>query len=123
MFSMDNLIPMNERGRSEAQRLGSKGGLASGASRRRRRDMQAALSALLEMPLRAGDLDNIKNLSEVKGRNITAEQAILLAQVTKAIKGDTRAATFIRDTVGCKPSENVRIEEVIPTILSDEIFD
>ena len=85
--------------------------------------MQAALSVLLEMPLRAGDLDSIKNLSEVKGRNITAEQAILLAQVSKAIKGDTRAATFIRDTVGCKPSENVRIEEVIPTILSDEIRD
>jgi hypothetical protein len=83
--------------------------------------MQQALNAILDMPLKAGRVQQIRNLSEVKGKNITAEQAMLLAMVNKALKGDVRAATFVRDTAGCKPTDRVEIDEVTAVVLTDEV--
>ena len=117
-----NLVPMNKRTKDEQKRIAKAGGMASGAARRRKRDMQQALNAILDLPIKAGRLQQIRNLSEIKGKNITAEQAILLAQVNKALKGDTRAAVFVRDTAGCKPTDRVEFEQ--PTVvLTDEIIE
>ena len=45
-----------------------------------------------------------------KGHNCTNQDAILLVQTYKAIvKGDTKAAEFMRDTSGNKPSEKLDI--------------
>lgn len=85
--------------------------------------MQQALNAILDMPLKAGRVQQIRNLSEVKGKNITAEQAMLLAMVNKALKGDVRAATFVRDTAGCKPTDRVELDEVTAVVLTDEVMD
>lgn len=38
----------------------------------------------------------------VKGEKITLLEAVLLAQINKAIGGDTSSATFLRDTSGNK---------------------
>lgn len=119
----ENLVPMNQRSKGEARSLGAKGGIASGVSRRRKRDMQQALNAILDMPLKKGKLQQIRNLSEVKGKNITAEQAMLLAMVNKALKGDVRAATWVRDTAGCKPVDRVEIDEVTTAVLTDEYIE
>lgn len=119
----ENLVPMNRRSKSEARAMGAKGGIASGVSRRRKRDMQQALNAILDMPLKKGKLQQIRNLSEVKGKNITAEQAMLLAMVNKALKGDVRAATWVRDTAGCKPVDRVEFDEVTTAVLTDEYIE
>lgn len=119
----ENLVPMNQRSKGEARSLGAKGGIASGVSRRRKRDMQNMLNAILDMPLKKGKLQQIRNLSEVKGKNITAEQAMLLAMVNKALKGDVRAATWVRDTAGCKPVDRVEIDEVTTAVLTDEYIE
>lgn len=119
----ENLVPMNRRTKNEQRQIARAGGMASGAARRRKRDMQQALNAILDMPLRKGKLQQVRSLSEVKGKNITAEQAILLAMVNKAMKGDVRAATFVRDTVGCKPTDRVELEEVTAVVLTDEVID
>lgn len=81
------------------------------------------LNAILDMPLKKGKLQQIRNLSEVKGKNITAEQAMLLAMVNKALKGDVRAATWVRDTAGCKPVDRVEIDEVTTAVLTDEYIE
>lgn len=39
------------------------------------------------------------------GENITYQEAILIAQINKALNGDTQAAVFIRDTSGNKPKD------------------
>ena len=119
----ENLVPMNRRTKGEQRQIARAGGMASGAARRRKRDMQQALNAILDMPLKAGRVQQIRNLSEVKGKNITAEQAMLLAMVNKALKGDVRAATFVRDTAGCKPTDRVEIDEVTAVVLTDEVMD
>ena len=119
----ENLVPMNKRTKEKQREIAKAGGMASGISRRRKRDMQNALNAILDMPLKKGKLQQIRNLSEVKGKNITAEQAMLLAMVNKALKGDVRAATWVRDTAGCKPVDRVEIDEVTTAVLTDEYIE
>ena len=117
-----NLIPMNQRSPKEKEAIQRAGGIASGKVRRRKRDLKRTLNAILDLPLRQGKVHNIRSIAGSKGKNITAEQAILLAQVNKALRGDTRAATFIRDTAGFKPSQKVEVEEIATTVLT-EVFE
>lgn len=82
-----------------------KGGIASGKARREKRAMKDTLAELLAMPLENNALDNleeIQSLAETNGRNISVQEAIMLAQIRKAIEGDTKAAEYVRDTSGNK---------------------
>lgn len=97
---------------------GRKGGIASGEAKRRKKAMRERLEVLLELPLKEGrsaDLDAIKNFAALKGKNITVQDAIMLAQIQKAMKGDTTAAAFVRDTVGEKPGDKTIITGNVDT--------
>lgn len=107
----ENLDPI--RSTEEARRRGSAGGRASGESRRRKRAMREVLDDLLQMPIRKGATQNIESLADImtpngkvnllNGKiNVTVEQAVLLGQVVLAMQGNTKAATFLRDTAGQK---------------------
>jgi hypothetical protein len=92
--------------------IARKGGKASGESKRRKKEMRERLEILLSMPLKDGkgaDVEKIKSFGAIKGKNITVEDAILIAIAQKALKGDIPAGTFIRDTVGEKPTENQKV--------------
>lgn len=92
---------------------GRKGGIASGEAKRKKKAMRERLEILLDMPLKSGrgaDLEAIKNFAELKGKNITVQDAMMIAQIQKALKGDTTAATFVRDTAGENPSVKVDAE-------------
>lgn len=96
----------------EAQKIGRKGGIASGKARREKKAMKDTLNDLLSMPLKSGkaaDVETIKNLAALKGKNITVQEAIMLAQIQKALKGDTKAAEYIRDTSGQKLKEAIEL--------------
>jgi len=59
------------------------------------------LNKLLSRNVSVGTLpEAIKRGAE--GENITLLEAVLLAQINKAIGGDTSSATFLRDTSGNK---------------------
>lgn len=91
---------------------GRKGGKASGEAKRRKKDMKERLEILLSMPLKDGkgaDVEKIKSFGAIKGKNITVEDAILIAVLQKALKGDVQASNFIRDTSGQKVAEKVEI--------------
>lgn len=97
---------------AEARERGSKGGIASGESRRRKKAMKETLEALLSMQLKTGkaaDIDKIQSLATLKGKNINVQEAIMFAQIQKALKGDTRAAEFVRDASGNKLADNVNL--------------
>ena len=97
-----NLIPTNKRSKSEARELGRKGGIASGVARREKKTMAQTLELFLSMPIKDGDLANIeslKSLAGAKGENISVQEGIVLAQTLLALKGDSRAAAFIRELV------------------------
>lgn len=110
MPNLENLkVPTSE----EARRNGAAGGRASGEARRRRKAMREVLDELLELPLRKGVIKELQSLADIAGPNgkinllngkvnVTVEQAVLLAQILQAINGNTKAATFLRDTAGQK---------------------
>lgn len=96
----------------EARERGAKGGKASGKARREKKAMKETLEALLTMNTKEGrgdEIETIQSLAELKGKNISVQEAIMLAQIKKAIKGDTRAAEFVRDASGNKLAENVAL--------------
>ena len=102
-----------EEERQRMRECSSKGGKASVEARRRKKLMRENLEILCQLPAKGGratDVESIKNFAELKGKNITVEQAMLIAQIKKALGGDTTALTFIRDTMGQKPVEQAKVE-------------
>lgn len=92
---------------------GRKGGIASGEAKRAKKAMKERLEILLEMNLKSGrgaDIEAIKNFAELKGKNITVQDAMMIAQIQKALKGDTNAAVFVRDTAGQNPTQKIETD-------------
>lgn len=97
MANTKNLKPFtSEQSREQAKINGQKGGIKSGEARRNRKTMREMLNYLLQQ--------EIKNK---KGETATTLEAIMLAQIKEAMKGNTKAALFIRDTIGELPTQNV----------------
>lgn len=97
----------------EAREKGRKGGQKSAESRRKKRAMAETMEIILTMPLKEGMVDDIESVTsnaEIERRNVTVQDAIIAAQAKKAMKGDTRAAEFIRDLIGAK----VQVAETSP---------
>ena len=116
-FQFDKMTPEQ---RSE---YGRRGGIKSGEVKRAKKAMRETLEVLFDMPMKGGkraDVGAIKSFADVKGKNITVEQAMLVAQIQKALKGDTQALTFLRDTSGQKPDDNVNVTGAVPVVISGE---
>lgn len=82
----------------EARKIGKKGGIASGKARRERKALNETLNELLSMPLKDGktnDIETIKSLASIKGKNITVQEALVFAQIQRALKGDQRSARLL----------------------------
>lgn len=112
MANEQNLIRNSERTPKERSERARKMGIASGKARREKKTMKDTLATLLSMPLEdkeAVDVENIQSVAALAGRNITVQEAIMLAQIKKAMKGDTRAAEFVRDSSGNKPKDDIAI--------------
>lgn len=106
------------RSTEEARERGRKGGVASGKARREKRDLQTMAKAILSMPIKPGDIEDIDFLQDVQktdengkkvAKNLSVGQAALIQQAQKAIKGDANALAFLRDTAGEKPVEKVEV--------------
>ena len=100
---------MTPERRSECAR---KGGIASGIARRKKKEARNVIETFLTMPLKRGrvaDIEAIKNFMELKGKNITVEEAMFLQLVQKALKGDLNAISMVLSLIGEKPAEKVDI--------------
>ena len=117
MANPENLVPNEARTPSQRRENARKAGRASG---RKRREMRETLRAMLDMPLRPGGVTTAQTMDGMEGKNMTVGQAIALAQLRKAMAGDTRAAEFVRDTSGQRPSD--RVELSAPSRESAEEF-
>ncbi len=121
--NIGNLIPQSERTKEEQRAIAKMGGIASGKARREKKMFRETLESLLSMPMRNGkcqDIDEIRSFASVKGKNISVQDAVLIAQIQKAMKGDTKAAEFIRDTSGQSITNKVDVTGALPVIFSGE---
>ena len=119
MPNAQNLRPCEHK---FTQEEASKGGKNSAKVRRERKFMQQQAQMILDMALHSGkkaSLDNIKSIDELSSKNIDSSTAVLLKQLAKALKGDTAAAIFLRDTAGQKPIDKVVTAEVDPDVIED----
>ena len=90
MANKNNLKPV--RSKEEARERGAKGGKKSGEKRRELKTMREMLNYLLT-----------KEIENKKGEKATTLEAVMVAQIKEAMKGNTRAVQFIRDTIGEMP--------------------
>lgn len=97
------------RSGEEAVKNGRKGGIASGQARRRKKALTDTISELFSMPIKDGklsELEKIKSITSIKGKNVTVQEAIVLAQIQKALKGDSRSARLLIDLFENKTTDD-----------------
>jgi hypothetical protein len=87
MANEKNLIPQSVRTKDEQREIARKGGIASGAARRHKRDVRNDLVKILDSRVKKDDKS-------------TYQEKIVLALVQRAMSGDVHAFEVIRDTLG-----------------------
>lgn len=115
-----NFSQMTKEELQECARIGQAKGTET---KRRKKSMKSVLEVLLKMPVGKGkvcEVDEIKNFASLAGKNISVEEAIIIKQIQRALKGDLNATQFIRDTSGQKPEDNLNITELKPVVISGE---
>lgn len=90
----ENLIPFNKRTPDNVAEITSAGGKASAKARQERKKLREELQMILE----DGDM----------------QKRICTALVGRALKGDPRAFSLIRDTIGEKPVDQTEIVTTSP---------
>ena len=99
MANEENLIPFNERTESEQRQIAQKGGIASGAARRRKRSMKEAADYYLSLPETDRRRVNALLRDEVDNEDIDNQMSVVMG--TEAAKrGDARAAGVLLKMLG-----------------------
>jgi hypothetical protein len=109
-LAQDDLIPFSERSKDEAKELGQKGGIASGAVRRKKAAMKDYVQFILGMKRKVSEktLEQLKEMG-VTEDEVTGQTLALMKIMDKAIAGDIKAMEFLRDTAGEKPTDSTNI--------------
>lgn len=121
--SLENLRPcktLDERTKEEAAKIQKEGLTKSHESARKRQTIREICEYMLALPLsdRSAVTDEkaqqmVEQIQEATGRKPTLYEAITAAQVAAAMDGNTKAAAFVRDSVGDKPVEQVHVSEAV----------
>lgn len=107
----DNLKTLTSE---EARENGRKGGQKSAEVRREKKTMREAAKMILAATINGTDAKIPKSFGITDDLNV--QTAIIAGQAKRAIKGDTRAAEFIRDTAGEQPDKS---QEEVEGILKE----
>lgn len=100
MANEENLIPFSERSASEARENGRKGGIASGAARRRKRSLKEAADLYLSLPVTDRRVWNKISRDGVDPGDIDNQMAIIAGLSKAAAMGDSKAAKVLFDLLG-----------------------
>ena len=100
----DNLIPMNKRSKDEARENGKKGGIKSGETRRRNRDIKNIVAALLEAKPDGATVDRLKSMG-IEDDNITNKTALVFAMFQEAQQGNVKAFETLMKYAGEDPEQ------------------
>ena len=92
-----------------------KGQQAQAEQRRRKTALREILDTILALDCDTSTLtddeltEKVQQLAREQGRSVSLYEAIALSQIRRAIDGDTKAATFVRDSAGDKPVDRSKI--------------
>lgn len=100
MSNEANLIPMDQRSEDEVRELGRRGGIASGAVRRRKRSLREAADLYLSLPVTDRRRVNKLLRRAVNPEDIDNQMAMIAGLTDAATEGDARAATVLVKLLG-----------------------
>ena len=79
---------------------------------RKKKAMKKVLTEIMELAVNKGEkvsAEQVQSMVELENSNVDTQTAILMAVVAQAMTGDVKAATFVRDTLGEKPKEEIDV--------------
>ena len=100
MSNEKNLIPFNERTESEQREIAQKGGIASGAARRRKRSMREAADYYLSLPETDCRRVNAMLRDSIEPEDIDNQMSVVMGIAAAAKQGDSRAANVLLKMLG-----------------------
>lgn len=115
--SLANLRPP-QKGTEEARKRGRNGGIKSGEVRRAKKRMKDSIAMLLDLPPGLAEQRDILTALGIAEEDCNNQTLIAVAMIQAAASGDVKAATWVRDTVGEKPSD--KVEATVTTSPLDE---
>ncbi len=95
-----NLVPISERTTSEQREIQKKGGIASGAARRRKRSLKEAADLYLSLPVTDRRRANKLLRRQVDLEDIDNQMAMIAGLTDAATDGDARAAAVLVKLLG-----------------------
>lgn len=95
-----NLVPLSERTKAEQRKIQESGGIASGAARRRRRDLRQAADLFLALPVSDRRRWNKLARMGLDPEEIDNQMAMIAGLQTAAADGDARAASLLAKILG-----------------------
>ena len=95
-----NLIPFNERTESEQREIAQKGGIASGAARRRKRSMREAADYYLSLPETDRRRVNAMLRDQIDPEDVDNQMSVVMGIAAAAKQGDSRAANVLLKMLG-----------------------
>ena len=117
MANEENLIPFSERTESEQREIAQKGGIASGAARRRKRSMRQAADYYLSLPETDRRRVNAMLRDQIEPEDVDNQMAVVVGITEQAKRGNPQAANVLLKMLG---EEAVR-EDPARTIEDDPI--
>lgn len=118
----DNLIPV--RSEEEARERGRKGGIASGKTRRRKKELRKELQDLLSIVTdNPKILANLDALGVPTDNGATLQTAMTASMIYQAIKGNVKAFNAIKDVLEPKGSGDKKGSEDKGAVITFEFKD
>ena len=108
MAKEENLKPLDKTNKERTKEIATKGGKASGKSRAKRKTFKDAYLAIADKPFKP--IGALAGEIQAQYKAITVQEAISIAMTVKASNGDVQAATYLRDTIGEKPTDKSEID-------------
>ena len=100
-----NMIPLNTRTKAEQKRIATMGGIASGEARRRKKTMRELAQMFGNLEVSNEAIRQRMKAFGVSDEDMSHDTAVIIGQYMEAEKGNTQAASFIRDTKGENPRD------------------
>lgn len=98
MATDENLIPLNERTKEEQREITRKGGIASGKSRKKKKQMHELVSLMLDSKPTEKQAETLmKNFPDLEGEDLTIASSMVAGQIKSAINGNTKAFLALND--------------------------
>lgn len=96
----ENLIPLDKRTKSEQREITQKGGIASGAARRRKKSMREAADLFLSLPVSDKRMQGRFARLGIEADDMDNQMAVIVGLTGAAADGDARAAKVLIELLG-----------------------